>query len=114
MKNSTYYLDAVYLAGYAAECSLKSLILEQAPRSKRDAVCEEISSSAKAHNLDFLSGILNRKRPGVPGDVITSLNTIKHEWATSLRYAGAIVPRLEAESFIAHVDSVCQWVERSK
>jgi hypothetical protein len=52
-KNTDYNLDALYLAGDAAECSLKSLILERTPKSKRAAVCEEISSGAKAHNLGY-------------------------------------------------------------
>jgi HEPN domain-containing protein len=113
LKNSKYYLDALYLAGYAAECSLKSLILERTPRSKWAAVCEEISSGAKAHNLDFLQGILNRRQRSIPDETAASLDVIKREWITNLRYVGALIPYEEAENFINHVVLIYQWVERS-
>src|SRR5262249_18338309 len=111
LKNSKYYLDALYLAGYAAECALKALILERTPRSKWAAVCEEIGSRAKAHNLDFLKSILTRKQVPIAEEIAVSLEVIKCEWMTSLRYVGAIIPFQEAESFIRHVTSVFQWCE---
>ena len=113
LKNSKYYLDAVYLAGYAVECSLKALVLERTLKSKRAAVCEEISSGAKAHNLDFLKGILERRGCSIPDKTRESLNVIKCEWKTNLRYVGALIPYEEAESFIKHVAWICQWAERS-
>jgi HEPN domain-containing protein len=113
LKNSKYYLDALYLAGYAAECSLKALILKRTPKSKWAAVCEEISSGTKAHNPDFLAGILSRKQGSIPGEAAESLDIIKREWVTNLRYVGSVIPYGEAESFISHVASVYQWVERS-
>jgi len=72
-QDSSYYLDAIYLAGYAAECSLKALILEWTPKLKWAAVCEEISSGAKAHNMDFLKGILNRRQCSIPDEIGESL-----------------------------------------
>jgi HEPN domain-containing protein len=113
LKNSEYYLDAIYLAGYAAECFLKALILERTPDSKRAAVTQEISSGAIAHNLDFLEEILNRRGCSIPDTIANSLNVIKLEWSTDLRYVGAIIPHGEAESFTSHVEVICQWVERS-
>jgi HEPN domain-containing protein len=113
LKNSKYYLDALYLAGYAAECSLKALILRRTPKSKWAAVCEEIGSGAKAHNLEFLKGILNRRQGSIPDKTAESLDIIKREWITSLRYVGSLIPYAEAENFINHVVLVYQWVEGS-
>ena len=113
LKNSQYYLDALYLAGYAAECSMKSLILERTPRSKRAAACEEISSGVKAHKLDFLAAILNRKQVSIPVEIAECLEVVKGEWGTNLRYVGARIPYHEAENFIKHVVSIVQWTERS-
>jgi HEPN domain-containing protein len=113
LKNSTYYLDALYLAGYAAECALKALILERTAKSKLAAVCEEISSGAKAHNLDFLRGILNRKGVSIPEETAESLDVLRDEWTTNLRYVGALIPYEEADNFIKHVGLICQWVGRS-
>jgi HEPN domain-containing protein len=113
LKESKYYLDALYLAGYAAECSLKALILKRSPKSKWAAICEDIGSGAKAHNLDVLKGILTRGQCSIPEDIVESLELIKCEWITSLRYVGAFIPYDEAWTFINHVTSVCLWVERS-
>jgi HEPN domain-containing protein len=113
LKNSKHYLDAVYLAGYAAECSLKALILKRTPKSKWAAVCEEISSGTKAHNPDFLASILSQKQGAIPGETAESLDVIKREWVTNLRYVGSAIPYEEADSFISHVAMVYRWVERS-
>ena len=113
LKHSSHYLDVIYLAGYAVECSLKALILERTPKSKWSAVGEEISSGAKGHNLDFLKSSLNLRHCAIPHDTTESLDVIKCEWNTSLRYVGAVVPIQEAKSFIEHVISVYDWAERS-
>jgi HEPN domain-containing protein len=113
LKNSQYYLDALYLAGYAAECSLKSVILNRTPKSKWAAVCDEISSGATAHNMDFLEGILNRRQSRIPDQEAKSLDVIKREWVTNLRYVGALIPYDEAKNFIMHVESIYEWAERS-
>jgi HEPN domain-containing protein len=114
LKNSKYYLDAVYLAGYAAECSLKAVILDRTPKSKWAATCVEISSGAKAHNLDFLRGILRRTQGSIPPEVLKCLSAIRLAWMTNLRYVGVMIPSVEAEYFIEHVDSINEWAERGK
>lgn len=113
LENSTYFLDAVYLAGYAAECSLKALILTRTPTRKRAAVFEEISLGAKAHNFDFLAGVLNRKRPVISDEPAESLKVVKHEWVTQLRYIGALIREPEARNFVRHVRIIHEWTERS-
>jgi hypothetical protein len=114
LNNSPYYLDDLYLAGYAAECSLKARILERTPKSRWVAVFEEISSGAKAHNLDFLQGILNRGGGTTPAEIAGSLNVVKNGWGTSLRYVGARIPYEEVDHFIEHVIRIYQWAERNK
>jgi HEPN domain-containing protein len=113
IENSKYDLDSVYIAGYAAECGLKSLILKRTPKSKWADVCVEITSSAKAHNLDYLAGILKRKDQAIPGDVVASINLVKLQWTTNLRYVGAIIKKPGAENFYKHVNIIHKWVERS-
>ena len=92
---------------------MKALILEWTPKSKWAAACEEIGSGAKAHNLDFLEGILNRRQCSIPDEIGESLEVIKREWITNLRYVGALIPFKEAEVFIEHVALIYQWAERS-
>ena len=113
LENSEYYLDAVYLAGYAAECSLKALILKRTPKSKWADVCEDIGSGGLAHNFDYLEGILNLRQGSIPDEFRQSLAVIKCEWTTNLRYVGSVIPYGEAKTIIEHVELLYQWVERS-
>jgi hypothetical protein len=114
LKNFNYNLDAVYLAGYVAECSLKALILDRTPKKNWAATCQEISSGAKAHNIDFLEEILRRTKGSIPDEIVKSLNVVRVAWMTNLRYLGAMIPFLEAEYFIKHVTAINEWAERGK
>lgn len=113
LRNSEYYLDAIYLAGYAAECSLKALVLERTPKGKWAATCEEIGSGAKAHDVTFLRGILLRRGCAIPDGVEASLKHVKGNWGTKLRYIGARIPHAEAARFLDHVRSTIEWTGRS-
>ena len=112
-ESSDKYLDAVYLGGYAAECALKSLILKRTPKSKRPAVLEELTSGARAHNLDVLSGFLRAAGCSIPRDIRQYLVSLSEEWRTDLRYVGALISRKEAEQFLKRVDAVCKWAQGS-
>jgi HEPN domain-containing protein len=79
------YLDAVYLAGYAAECALKSLILKRTPKSERGAVLDELTSGARAHNFDVLIRSLRMKGCPPPRDIREHLVSLSEEWRTDLR-----------------------------
>jgi HEPN domain-containing protein len=107
------YLDAVYLAGYAAECALKSLILRRTPKSERGAVLDELTSGARAHNFDVLSRLLRIKGCPPPQDIREHLISLSEEWRTDLRYIGAMISRKEAERFLKRVDAICEWARRS-
>jgi hypothetical protein len=114
LKNFNYNLDAVYLAGYAAECSLKALILDRTPKKNWAARCQEISSGAKAHNFDFLEEVVRRTRGSIPDEITLSLNVVRLAWMTNLRYVGAMILYPEAEYFVNHVVSIYEWAERGK
>jgi HEPN domain-containing protein len=109
LKNSKYYLDALYLAGYAVECAMKAMILDGTPRSKWADAINEIGSGAKAHGTDYLRGILRRREVSVPPDVDQCLNEIRNEWDTSLRYVGSSLPQSEVISFVDCALKVCNW-----
>ena len=107
-----YSLDKVYLAGYAVECSIKSLILANTSPTEQAETLEEISHGAGAHNIDILRGILARKVPRIPAVVFSAMTEISREWSTNLRYIGKSVPSEEAERFLADVNTILAWVER--
>jgi HEPN domain-containing protein len=106
------YLDAVYLAGYAAECALKSLILQETPKSERRAVLEELTTGARAPNFDVLSRLLRMRGCSPPQDIREYLVSLNEEWRTDLRYVGASISLREAERFLARVNAVYEWAQR--
>src|SRR6266436_7391115 len=59
--SNRYNLDAMYLAGYAVECTLKALILEITPTVERFEMLKKISSGQKMHSSEVLGGILKDK-----------------------------------------------------
>ncbi len=110
---SEVFLDAVYLAGYVVECAMKALILKRTPAAERRGLCEELTSGARAHNLDVLSGYLRAKGCSIPVNIRKLLDILNDEWRTDLRYIGAVIPGREAEQFIERVRTVYAWVGRS-
>jgi hypothetical protein len=103
-------LDAVYLGGYAAECSLKSLILRWTPRKRWPAVLDSI----KIHDLQVLRRTLVMKACPIPDNASAALKAISDEWSTELRYVGVRLPDREARAFLEKVETVFKWAEGNR
>ena len=65
-----YNLDAMYLAGYTVECTLKALILEITPVVDRQKTLKKISSGKKMHDPEILGGILKDLGKPIPLDLV--------------------------------------------
>ena len=64
-----YYIGAVYLAGYAVECMLKTLILEATPE-KDHATVEAEFRGQRAHHYEWLrQRYVQTHAPGLPADI---------------------------------------------
>jgi hypothetical protein len=109
-----FYLEAIYLGGYAVECALKAMILEKTAKPKRLEKYKTISSGAIYHNFDQLEQVLRIQRVKILDTVRSSIRILTPQWSTDLRYAGAIVPRSEAVDFLKHARTVVEWAERSR
>ena len=48
LTKSEFYLDAVYLGGYAVECALKALIFRRTSDRRFDEMYEEVTTGKKA------------------------------------------------------------------
>lgn len=106
------HLDAVDLAGYVVECSLKALILTRTPRGCRGELCVELTTGARSHGFLYLRRTLRTKGCAPSPQIRDGLGSLEKEWGTNLRYVGALIPLREAESFLRRVTSVYDWVER--
>jgi HEPN domain-containing protein len=113
LSESEYYLDAVYLAGYAVECSLKALIFRRTSNRAFEKMYEEVTSGKKAHDFEFLKGLL--KRPAInlvfPKEVMEPFRRVA-SWSTDLRYESGILEYDEANEFLDAVTVIRTWVER--
>lgn len=61
-----YTLDAMYLIGYAVECSLEALILEVTPVADRPSALARITAGRKWHSFEVLAGVLKDLGRPVP------------------------------------------------
>jgi hypothetical protein len=126
------YLDAMYLAGYCAECALKARLLAGIPVKERDEFEREYSRSPDAHDLENLNTLLlkreiifpnpnRRQKPrkrikkapiDLPPDLVKRFRKI-WSWSTSLRYESGSRKLTEWQQFLAVAGEVLQWAERS-
>ena len=110
-----FYLDAIYIAGYAIECSLKEFILKRTPRNQHEQMLDKlVRAGSKGHDFDYLRRIFAR------APVNCNLPDMLHEmwrrvstWSTRLRYEVAIVRLPEAKRFLEAAKRIQEWVERS-
>ena len=112
--NHRYNLDAMYLAGYAVECTLKALILHLTPPSEQPEVLKKITAGKKMHDAEILGGILksgilkNRKRP-IPLDLVKRFR--RSGWSTALRYETGRRDTGETRAFLKTAKAAYDWVE---
>ncbi len=101
-------LDAMYLAGYAIECSLKALILHHTPAADQSSVASKISRGSKMHRHEVLLELL-------PRDVLLPMELSKRlrqsTWTTDLRYQSGRIEASDVEEFLITVEALYTWVE---
>lgn len=104
-----YNLDAMYLAGYAVECTLKALILETAPVQRRNDTLKRISSGKKMHSPEVLGGIL--KNLGCPIPPVFVKRIRRSAWSTNLRYEIGRRDTGETRGFLRTARDMYNWVD---
>jgi HEPN domain-containing protein len=107
--DNRYNLDAMYLAGYTVECSLKALILEIAPAADRPAVLKGISSGKKMHDSEILGGILKDRGRPIPLELVKRFR--RCGWSTALRYEIGRSDTGETRGFLKTAKATYDWVE---
>ena len=110
-----FFLESIYIAGYAIECSLKELILKRTPRNQHRLMLDKLTKvGAKGHDFEYLKGILGTAPVNCfpPDDVAKMLGRVS-TWSTELRYEVGIVSFEEADRFLRAVKSIRDWAERS-
>jgi HEPN domain-containing protein len=101
---------AVYLAGYAVECMLKSLLIAETPTSRRDDLMVSFRG-ASAHDIDWLRDMVVRIVGKLPVHVARDLSLVS-SWSTDLRYEPGAGNLDDATSFLAAAKSILSWCDR--
>lgn len=106
-------LEAIYLAGYAVECSLKSVVLKRTPhRSLGEMIRRLTRVGARGHDFDYLRVTLARRPIScpLPTDVVEWLRRVR-TWETDLRYEVNRVNDDDAKDFIDAVIGIRDWAK---
>lgn len=110
--DNRYNLDALYLAGYTVECSLKALILELTPAAERAKTLKKISSGKKMHEPEVLGMLLKNLGRPIPLVLVRRIRSSRSGWTTALRYESGRWDTGETRSFLRSAKAVYDWVER--
>jgi hypothetical protein len=104
-----YNLDAMYLAGYTIECTLKALILQLTPDGDQIQRLKQISSGKQMHSPEVLGGIL--KDQGQPIPLLLVKRFRRFGWSTDLRYESGRRETGETRGFLRTAKETYDWVE---
>ncbi|MBI1369659.1 MAG: HEPN domain-containing protein [Planctomycetes bacterium] len=98
---------AVYLAGYAAECILKSLLVASTPSQQRPKTIAKFIGN-RGHDLEWLRALLRTHGVTMPAQVSRDFAFIS-TWSTNLRYEATPGNERTADRFIRSTKAVLQW-----
>jgi HEPN domain-containing protein len=110
-----FYLESIYIAGYAVECALKGLILLRTPKNQKAGMVKKITKvGSKGHDFEYLKNLLRQSPSNLtfPSDVHGLLRKVA-TWSTSMRYEVGRGDHDDAKEFIAAVQKIRDWAERS-
>jgi hypothetical protein len=103
-----YHIGAVYLAGYAVECMLKTLILAALPEKKHE-YAERQFRGQRAHQYEWLRKRYVQSNPqGLPAEINESLVFVS-TWDTALRYEPGLGKFRDASRFLKEVRKILRW-----
>src|ERR1700733_15294346 len=99
--------DAMYIAGYTVECSLKALLLENTPAAEIAGLIRKLTAGAKMHRHDVLAGLLRDKGIHLPLRLTKRLR--KSTWSTDLRYETGRKDTGETRAFLKTAEAIFRW-----
>ena len=108
LRHSAYTTAAVYLAGYAVECTFKALILANEPVARHAATMNSFRG-IRGHNFEWLHEPLDKRRVHLPAAMTKELARV-NGWRTDLRYDTITYKRAEAERFVEAAEKLIEWM----
>ena len=105
------YIGAVYLTGYAVECSLKSLILACTPPKDQATLVKGDFIGSRGHNLEHLKELLKQKNQRMPQEVYEVFRRV-NKWSTDLRYEVGLGSVQQASGYLEAAKQIMDLVEK--
>lgn len=104
------YNAAIYLAGYAVECMLKSLLVMRTPASKAEEI-QDFFRGNLGHNLEQLLKAIRDRGENFPKVLSRSLQTINKIWSVNIRYQHVQLKHKEAASIMNAVFEIISLIK---
>jgi HEPN domain-containing protein len=102
---------AVYLAGYAVECSLKALLLSAATDRQFRSLMTSFRGKA-GHEFEWLKAkYVKRGGAPFPPEIAKAFTAVSH-WTTDLRYKTGLTPPREADLFLRSAEEIIRWATK--
>ncbi len=101
---------AIYLTGYASECTMKALLLAVTATSQKEQMLHSFRG-AIAHDLVWLRGRLRVAGVSPPALVAKEMAYVA-SWSVDLRYEPGPGDREDAQRFIASTRMVLEWADK--
>jgi hypothetical protein len=103
---------AVYLAGYAVECSLKALLLSASTDSQLRGLMTSFRGRV-GHDFEWLKAKYIKGGGAKFPPEIAKAFTVVSPWTTELRYKAGDTPPREADLFLRSAEEIIAWANRS-
>lgn len=104
------YNAAIYLAGYAVECMLKSLLVTRTPASKF-AEIQDFFRGNLGHNLEQLLKAIRDRGENFPTTMTRMFQTINKIWSVNIRYQHVQLKHKEAASIMNGVFEIISLIK---
>jgi hypothetical protein len=112
---------AMYIAGYAIECLIKTKLMEVFKQSNLEGLEAELKrrhiipddSSLFDHRVELYIGASGRLETLRKDKVIWRSFTMANQWMPSWRYNPDLSNRADAEDFLSAVDAMLVWIRNN-
>jgi HEPN domain-containing protein len=102
---------SIYLAGIAAECILKSLILVNSTPRERPKLRERLKKEY-GHDLEALRREAARRGMHMQRQVVEEFRRL-NTWDNNIRYSAGIQSTEDAEVLLRAAEAVIRWAQRA-
>lgn len=103
---------AIYHAGFAVECAMKSRYLRTQKASHQARVIVEVFKKRVKHDLDELKLMLGEKGIFMTDRAKRGMQIVKSRWSTEMRYRCVLVDYPDALTVFRAAESVARWAEK--